>query len=283
MPAAPASAESTPRPKGGPAPDRATFVPVRTTLPRRPLPPSHSRPHVTTDRLILRPLVPEDLDAIHALRSQPEVMHWTRLGVPDRDRDETCKKMAAYLSPSPSPSPSPSQPPPPDSYNCAICLRATGQLIGVGGCHNWASSLGWPEIGYMLRSEHWGRGLGTEFVRGFVEGVWETLEREVVEGLMVDARTVEGAQAGTGHDGVRNGEEGEGDGKGKTGGEGMAVVREQLIAITAEGNGKSQAVLQKSGFEWFLTLRAEDRVKGDGDGMINLPTYRYFYKGGKRE
>lgn len=193
-------------------------------------------------------LTQDDLAALHELRTQPEVMIWTALGKPDKDLAETQAKLDPFL-------------PPRDeaTFNFAICDRATGQMIGIGGCHLWRSAFGWPEVGYMLRKEFWGKGLGTEFLRGFLTG-WEGLEREEVE-LEVDGRTL--------------GEEVEGEG---------GRVREQLIAVTATGNDKSQGVLGKAGFKWFTTWLAEDLQKGTGPGsMIELPTFRYFPGGKKGE
>ncbi|KAK3300079.1 GNAT domain-containing protein [Chaetomium fimeti] len=235
------------RPAPGPEPDPTTFIRVRATLPRLPFPPSAARQPVVTERLLLRPLTPDDLPAVHALRTQPEVMHWTALGVPDKDLDETRAKIAPFF-------------PPRDetNFNYAICDRESGDLIGLGGCHNWRSSLGWPEVGYMFRKEAWGRGLGTEFLRGWLP-VWDGLGREEVE-IEVDPRTVD---------------EGEVEG-------GDGVVRGRLLAITADLNDRSQGVLKKAGFEWFLTWLAEDLQKGSGaDMMIELPTYRYFSGGEK--
>lgn len=237
----------TPRPAPGPAPDPASFVRIRTTLPRRPLPANAARQPVLTERLLLRALTIDDLPAVHELRTQPEGMRWTIAGVPDKDLDETRAKLELYL-------------PPRDeaSFNFAICERGTGALIGMGGCLMWRGSWGWPEVGYMIRREFWGRGLATEFLRGWVVA-WDGLEREEVE-VEVDGRTVDGVV-----------------------GEG-GLVREQLVAVTAEGNDRSQGVLRKGGFEWFVTWLAEDLHKGKGPGsLIELPTYRHFPGGRKGE
>jgi RimJ/RimL family protein N-acetyltransferase len=91
-------------------------------------------------------------------------MHWTIAGRPDADLAETRAKLDTFLPPRDG-----------EAYNCAICDRATGEVIGMGGCHNWTSSFGWPEVGYLIRSEFWGRGWGTEFLRGFCEGIWYVL------------------------------------------------------------------------------------------------------------
>ncbi|KAK4116215.1 acyl-CoA N-acyltransferase [Canariomyces notabilis] len=251
------------------APDPATFVRVRTTLPKLPLPSNADRVPVTTARLLLRPLAQTDLPALHVLRTQPEVMHWTAVGKVDPDMATTQARLNLFMPPNDA-----------HTYNCAICLRDTGELIGVGGSHVWKSSLGWPEVGYMLRREYWGKGLGTEFLRGFLEGIWEGLEREVVE-LEVDSRSVSGCEGGVGANGDVGREADSLAAEAGDGGDGQRVgivtVPEQLIAITAEGNGKSQAVLVKTGFEWFVTWKAPDSVKGDSDdGLVDLPTYRYF-------
>ncbi|KAK3903034.1 GNAT domain-containing protein [Staphylotrichum tortipilum] len=246
--AAASNPSTTQRPAPGPEPDPSTFVKVRTTLPRRPLPPNTARAPILTERLTLRALVAEDLAALHKLRTQPEVMYWTAAGRPDRDADETRGRLEPFLPPRDR-----------EAYNFAICARESeGELIGIGGCHLFRDGFGWPEVGYMIRKEFWGRGLGTEFLRGWV-GAWEGLEREEVE-IEVDPRTVDGMQ-----------------------GEGGRVM-EQLIAVTAEGNDKSQGVLGKVGFEWFTTWLAEDLIKAkEAPGsMIELPTYRMFF-GGKGE
>ncbi|KAH6651059.1 GNAT domain-containing protein [Chaetomium tenue] len=243
------SSSAPSRPAPGPEPDPATFVRVRTTLPRRPLPPNATRQPIVTERLILRVLTIDDLPALYTLRTQPEVMHWTSVGVPDQTIEESKEKLLPFLTPRDE-----------GTFNFAICDRASGDLIGLGGSHNYRSSLGWPEVGYMIRKEYWGRGLGTEFLRAWLPA-WSALEREEAE-VEVDARTMD-----------------EGEGK-EEGGDGK--VRERLIAITADANDRSQGVLKKAGFEWFLTWVTGDSRKGTGpDLMIELPSYRFFV-GGKK-
>ncbi|KAK0747996.1 GNAT domain-containing protein [Apiosordaria backusii] len=228
-----------------PKPDKSSFIRVKTTLPKRPFPPNSAREPVYTERLVIRPLDKKDLPALHELRTQPEVMVWTYLGVVDKDVGETYQRLEVFLEPNDK-----------DNYNFAICERETGEMIGIGGFHNGMWSFGWPEIGYMFRREKWGRGYAKEFM-GAWKGMWEGLPREGVE-LVVDERTV-----------VRNGD---GDG---------GEVKEIVIAVTAEGNGASQRVLERSGFERFLTW---EELDGGGRGMVRLPTYRYVVgKGEGRE
>ncbi|KAL1843716.1 hypothetical protein VTJ49DRAFT_97 [Mycothermus thermophilus] len=302
--AAPAAAEppTPPRPDATPAPDPSTFIRVHTTLPRpSALPPITAR-RILTNRLVLRSAAERDLPALHVLRTQAEVMRWTARGRPDRDFEETRAWVRNWLPPSPEGKEEEEQPP---SFNFVICLRRgegegkvrelegmlksgdsgdkdgveeedgkrdekvgeeeaeEGEVIGVGGCHRWKGLFGWPEVGYMIRQEVWGKGLATEFLEGWLE-VWEGLEREELE-IEVDERTILGLT--------------EGSGKRERGGVEVVKVREQLVAITAEGNEKSQRVLGKRGFEWFTTWLADDLTQTQREGekkMVELPTYRRF-------
>ncbi|KAK0746352.1 acetyltransferase [Schizothecium vesticola] len=217
-------------------------VRVKTTQPKRPFPPNSTRSPITTERLLLRPFVPEDVNALHLLRIQPEVMKWTAQGRPDATLAETQAKLDPFLPPNDA-----------ATFNFAICLRATGELIGIGGNHQVNPELGWPELGYMLMEEHWGKGYATEFVAAWL-GAWEGLEREEVE-VGVDARTV-----------VKQGE-----------GEGTA--REMVLAVTTEDNPKSQKILRKCGFKRFMVWEVPG--SREGEGMVALPTFRYFVGGGK--
>ncbi|KAK3953186.1 acyl-CoA N-acyltransferase [Pseudoneurospora amorphoporcata] len=231
-----------------PVPD--SFITVRSTLPCLPLPLIPERPWVTTERLVLRPLAASDLEAMHELRTQSEVMIWTSAGKPDSSLDETKVKLDYFLSEKGNQK----------SFNYAICFKEDpSKLIGLGGCHNWSSSLGWPELGYMFRKEAWGQGIATEFLKAWL-GMWKALPRQVVE-VKCDERTLRGADAV-----YENKEEG-------------VVVEERLMALTTDDNEKSQNILKKCGFEHFLTWKArEAKPSKDGGEMVwvDLPSFRYF-------
>ncbi|KAI3181712.1 hypothetical protein DTO046C5_1133 [Penicillium roqueforti] len=203
---------------------------VKAFLPTVPLPANSERAAITTDRLLVRPLQPTDLEELHVLRTQEEVMRWTKAGCIDESLEETKSKLDAFL-------------PPNDliTANCAICLKKTGELIGIGGCHLYPGTHGWPEVGYMLRTDAWGKGIATEFLSSWLR-FWSELprtEREV---------------------GVQ---------KGMVVGEG--VVDECLIAITEASNGGSQRVLLKCGFERFREFSEVDGTK-----TVNLVAFRFL-------
>lgn len=48
------------------------------------LPPAAARPHMRTSRLLIRPFVPDDLEALHKLRRDPELQkHSKARGLPE--------------------------------------------------------------------------------------------------------------------------------------------------------------------------------------------------------
>ena len=210
------------------------FIVIRASIPTTPFPPNSAREPITTDRLLLRPLQPDDLQALRTLRTQPEVMKWTKAGRIDQDIEETRSKLVPFLPPNDA-----------ITFNWAICLRDTGEFIGLGGCHLYPGSHGWPEVGYMLRKEVWGQGFATEFLTAWLR-LWEQLPRSERE-ARVRRDTV---------------------GSGMSAGE-VPVVAERLIAVIPESNTASQKVVRKSGFERFCDL---------GDGLI---AFCYFPSSGK--
>ena len=229
--------------EAAPVPD--SFITVRSTFPCIPLPLTGERPWVTTERLVLRPLAASDLEALHELRTQPEVMVWTSAGKPDSSLAETKAKLDSILSDEENQR----------SFNYAVCFKEDpSKLIGISGCWRLSSSVGWPELGYMYRKEAWGQGIATEALEAWL-GLWKALPRQVVE-VKCDARALRG------ENGVfENRDE---------------VVEERLIALTTDTNGKSKNILTKCGFEHFLTWKDKEAGPDGEDVWIDLPTYRYF-------
>lgn len=228
---------------------------VTTTFPI--IPSSSARSHAATARLIIRPLAASDLSNLYALRTQPEVMAWASARRIDRDRDETAGVLGKFLPPNDA-----------SAFNCAICLRSTGEMIGIGGVHrlNRASEdgdgdsgpgavgvYGWPELGYMIRKEHWGGGLATEFVIGFLR-VWNELPRQEVK-MQVNAKSV--VIDGIGEDGSER-------------------ATEVLIAIIDPANGASQRILEKCGFEVFDSWT--EKNSNHSGKPLELQTFRYLQK-----
>lgn len=202
-------------------------VQVRTTLPIRPLPPNSERAAIVTTRLTIRPFVQDDLHGYHVLRTQPEVMAFTAVGRIDKDLAETQSKLDLFLAPNDA-----------HTYNFAICLSATGELIGVGGVHKMSFELGWPEVGYMLKREHWGKGYATEFLRGFVDSWWRLERQEAV--ITVDGHSV---SVGKERDG-------------------QSLAPEYLTAMVEANNDASIRIMEKTGFRKFKTWTESDNRAG---------------------
>ncbi|KAK8016485.1 GNAT domain-containing protein [Apiospora rasikravindrae] len=215
----------------------SNMIKVKTTLPKQPFPPNADRQPIRTERLLIRALTQDDLQAVHELRTQPEVMIFTARGRVDANPAETQERIDSFLPPRGDR----------ETYNTAVCLAATGELLGLGGVHNRASTaLGWPEIGYMFKREHWGRGYATEFMRAFLERWW-ALPRVEAE-VEVDARSV--AVAAADRDG------------GLADGNGERVVPEMLSAIVDANNPGSLRVMQNAGFERFKEWQEPDSRVG---------------------
>ncbi|KAK1731925.1 acetyltransferase [Colletotrichum acutatum] len=207
------------------------FITVNTTLPTLPLPPLATRKPVLTERLILKPVSQDDLPALHAMRSQPEVMRWAVAGRPDADLDETQAWLDHNLPPNDA-----------HNYNFTICLRSTGEFVGLGGVKRIGPSspglpggeLGWPEIGYLFCKEAWGKGYATEFLRGFV-GAWWSLPRSAAPALRVEKSVI--GEVTRPFQGAEEQPRSE-----------YEVVGEVLTAVTELDNLPSQKVLDKTGF-----------------------------------
>ena len=107
-----------------------------------------------TDRLVLRPLTPDDVDAVHAYQSLTEVC--AHLPYEPRSREEVEKRLTD-----------------PDYTRpvleaegqvliLAITLADTGELVGDALLF-WHSELHRSgEVGYELHPDHWGRGYAPE-------------------------------------------------------------------------------------------------------------------------
>lgn len=191
------------------------WVSIKSTLPKTPFPPLDERSPIRTERLILRPLTENDLDGLRALRTQPEVMYWTIQGRPDATIEETKANLALQLKP--------------ERYNWAICIADTGEFIGIGGMVTMKGELGWPELGYMIRKEAWGKGYVPEFIKAFLE-LWWSLPRVEAE-LTVDESTIRG------------------DGE---------VKKEVALALVRDTNVKSHKVSSKVGLELAKVFEVPD-------------------------
>lgn len=111
---------------------------------------------IDTERLVVRQFESSDVDALHAVCSDPEVVRFVDVGEPlSRDQCELWieRSLANYES---------------RGYGAAAVIeRATGAFIGYAGIV-YAPDRTEPEIIYAFEKAAWGRGLASELVPSLV-------------------------------------------------------------------------------------------------------------------
>ncbi|KAI0845007.1 acyl-CoA N-acyltransferase [Daldinia vernicosa] len=214
---------------------------VETTLPHVPLLPISQRQPIRTERLLIRPMREDDLQAYHAMRLQPETMACSRQGRPDHDIEETRSTLNKFLPPHSD-----------ETFLYGVFLPSTGELIGEGGIHTLeSSSCGWPEIGYRFRKEVWGQGYATEFLRALLKAWWDLPRRHTK--LRVHSTSI---QKGSSVDAI-----------------------EQIHANTDMPNIGSQKVLAKIGFIQFSKYTEPDTQEHRIGEPLELLAYRLPFPG----
>jgi RimJ/RimL family protein N-acetyltransferase len=113
---------------------------------------------IRTDRLVLRPWRPEELDRYHSLRGNPEVARF--LYHEPLTRDEAADRMAGLRTEITETG---------SWMNLAVEVTATGEVVGdVGLC--WMSDdHRHAEIGYAFHPDHRGHGYATEAAAAMVD------------------------------------------------------------------------------------------------------------------
>ena len=104
-----------------------------------------------TARLQLRPMTPDDLDALLRIFTDPSVM--AAFSTPPFDRAQMQRWLQRNLEHQAE-----------HGYGLfALILKETGELIGDCGLeHMQVDGVSQAELGYDLRSDYWHRGLATE-------------------------------------------------------------------------------------------------------------------------
>ena len=137
-----------------------------------------------TERLLLRPFEPEDLDALHALHSDEEVARW--LYNEPRSIEETRELLARKVG-------SATVRAEGDWLGAAAVLVATGELV-ADIAFLWASETHRQgELGFIVHPDHQGRGYATEASRPILAFAFETLGLHRVIGRL-EARNAASAR-----------------------------------------------------------------------------------------
>lgn len=120
---------------------------------------------IRSERLVLREFSPDDVDAVHEYATDPEVVRFMPWG--PNTEDETRAFIARSVE---------SQGQDPRRvFELAVTLAEDGKLIGGCGIRVSAPSDRGADMGYCLRRDCWGLGLGTEAARAMVGFGFERL------------------------------------------------------------------------------------------------------------
>ena len=125
--------------------------------------------HIETERLILRPLVPDDAEAAFRWCGDHAVNKYMIYPLYHRAED-----VRAWLESR--------NPDDPDVYDEGIVLKETGELIGSGGL-TWHPERNAWEVGYNLRADQWGHGYTVEMLRALIAHIRKTRPVDAIDGI----------------------------------------------------------------------------------------------------
>ncbi|MDP3800649.1 GNAT family N-acetyltransferase [Brevundimonas sp.] len=114
---------------------------------------------IRTSRLILRSARPDDLEAMHAVLSDPRATRWWSTP-PHESLDQTAAWLDGMIA---------SGPDHPD-----FVVELEGRVIGKAGFYEM------PNVGYILHPDCWGQGLAVEAVGAAVDHVFRTRDVETL-------------------------------------------------------------------------------------------------------
>ncbi|MBR4791239.1 MAG: GNAT family N-acetyltransferase [Treponema sp.] len=121
-------------------------------------------PTLETERLILRPLTMDDLDAVYKWASDPRVNKYMIYPL-YKSKDDGVEWLNTLYEDD-------------DKKDFGFVLKETGELIGSGGIY-YHSERGLWSIGYNLAYDYWNRGFTTEAMEKIIE--WGRQELGVKE------------------------------------------------------------------------------------------------------
>jgi ribosomal-protein-alanine N-acetyltransferase len=130
-------------------------------------------PTLTTDRLLLRQIRPDDAGALFSILSDEEVMKFYG-SAPHRSLDDSHEAIKRALS----------------LYaqrkyiRWVITLQGEDTLIGSCGLHHFDEGFHRAEVGYELHREFWGRGIASEAVSAVLTYGFSELELHRIEALI---------------------------------------------------------------------------------------------------
>lgn len=139
---------------------------------------------ITTERLVLRPFVEDDLDALYDIQRREDVNRY--LYSAPRTRDEVRAKLQERITFTKLEDEG-------DTLLLAVALRDTGALIGDVNLHWTSRNHRQGEIGYVLHPDHRGRGYAAEATRPLLQLGFDKLDLHRIVGRL-DGRNAASAR-----------------------------------------------------------------------------------------
>ncbi|WP_406134687.1 GNAT family N-acetyltransferase [Streptomyces sp. NBC_01089] len=124
---------------------------------------------IETDRLLLRPLRLSDLDAFTELHADPQVSHFTGTFSRRQARERLTKTEQQWNQRG--------------HGLCAIELKPSHTFIGRTGLQYW-EQFDEVELGWTLKTSHWGHGYATEAAQACLDWGFSTLDNDYVTALI---------------------------------------------------------------------------------------------------
>ena len=151
-------------------------------------------PILETERLILRKMTLNDVEAVFAYASDPEVSRYTLW-----ETHRSIEDSRAFLTLTTQKYKNGSEP------DWGIVYKGNGCLVGVCGLVNWEAEHARAEIGFVLSREYWGHGFMPEAVRavfrfGFGRMNLNRIEARCIAENAASARVME--KAGMAYEGT---------------------------------------------------------------------------------
>lgn len=130
-------------------------------------------PELETDRLLLRAVTDEDVDAVFELRSNPETMKFIPrpLVTSAAEALEHIRMIADKIADN-------------EGINWAITLKGNPQLLGIIGHYRIKPEHYRAEVGYMLLPEYQGKGIISEALKLVVAYGFDQMQLHSIEAII---------------------------------------------------------------------------------------------------
>ena len=131
---------------------------------------SKTLPSITAPRVVLRWISEDDVDSLHEIFSNPQVMrYWSTAPLSNRETAVALQREIAKGNESET------------MFKWGIALRDSNKIIGSTTLFNLSLDNGRAELGYAMAHAYWGKGYMNEALKALVSHVFEVMELRRLE------------------------------------------------------------------------------------------------------